>query len=164
MQVDFLGAFRQRDEDEDSFSRHVRMLRVTYYTALTLAFWLMVQSLWKIVWEGSSSDEVLTSFPVVFALTMFLFFSSDTRFFGSPGTDPSISALGKKSLLVPSMLVLALATAEAVTLLGWWNLAEVLGWWRSALTIVAVSWFLLWAGEKVVESRRTRGGAPGSST
>lgn len=156
MQVEFMGAFRQREEDEDTFNKYLRMLRVTYYTALTLAFWLMLQSLWKIAWEGLPPEDGLTNFPVVFTLTMALFFGSYTRFFGSHTTDPSISALGKRSVLVPSIMVLTLATAETGTLLGWWGLAAVLGWWRIALLVVAVSWVLLWAGEKAVDLRRSR--------
>lgn len=147
MNFQFMAAFREKEGDEDSFSRYLRMLRAVCGGAICGSLWLMLSTSGP-VYGSQSPDDGLGSVLFV-SIVMFLFL-------GSYKAGEFLSSPLRKPYLAASAMVLALLVAESTTLLGWWNLSEMLAWWRTSLLILAGACLLLWTGEKTVQARRSR--------
>ena len=148
MDFKFLAAFRQREDDEDHFSRLLRVLRATFCAISSGALWLVFQAAWFGEFRDTSLDHPLNG-PLLFSTAIFVAVGSSRR-------DRELSASVHRCFCLSMVAVLALAAAEATTLLNWLHLEEMLGWWRRALLITAGAWFLLWAGEKAVKLSRSK--------
>ena len=147
MQFEFMGAFRHREGD-DKFSRYLRILRATCFAVVAGAFWLMGQTAWLVEYHGRSAGSAVAG-AMLFSIFVFVIAASLNRLV--------------RPYALPALMLLALAAGEVTALFRWWEVEEVLGWWRAALVLAAAACSLLWAGEKGVRLRRSRGEGLGSS-
>ena len=147
MQFEFMGAFRDREGD-DKFSRYLRVLRATCFAVVAGAFWLMGQTAWLVEYYGRPAGSAVVG-AMLFSIFVFVIAASLSRLV--------------RPYALPAVMLLALAAGEMTTLFRWWEVGDVLGWWRAALLLAAAACTLLWAGEKGVRLRRSRGEGLGSS-
>jgi len=147
MKFQFLAAFRKKEGDEDDFSKYLRMLRAAYGGAICGSLWLMLSSSGTVY--GTQSPGRGMGSVVFFSIVVFLFL-------GSYKAGEFLSTPLRKPYLAASAMVLAILVAEAVTLLGWWNLSGMLAWWRKGLLVLAGACLMLWIGERAIRARRSR--------
>lgn len=146
MQFEFMRAFREQHGDEDRSSRILRVMRATSWTVLTGTIWIMLESARNVHLERRAYADELGG-ALFYSLAFFLFYCSHAFFHATPC---------RRYYVGPSIVALAVAAGETATAFGWWELGEVLALWRIALLLVAVTWCLLWAGERAFQAQQSR--------
>lgn len=147
MRFEFMGAFLDREGD-DEYSIFERTLRLTCHSIIAGAGMLMVQSVWFSGYRGRPIDGALVAAG--------FFFIGMCLVLASYRVDQLLSTPLRGIYALSAFLLLILAAGEAGTRLGWWDISGVLQWWHAALLVVAVALAVLCAGEKAVQSRRSR--------
>ena len=111
----------------------------------------MFQAAWFEEFRGASLQNPMKG-PLLFSIAMFISLGFSKR-------DKELSASVHRGFFLSMAMVLALAAAEAATLLNWWHLEKMLGSWRRALLVAAGAWVTLWAGETAVKVLRSKRGS-----
>ena len=155
MRIEFMGAFRKRARDQHGHEKYLRILRGFYLATISGSFWVIAFSASESLYRPMSLSVIMTS-AVIWSIAMFVHY-------GSYKCDETLMTPLRKPFLVPVLMGLTIVAAETAPL-GWWNQPVVLERLRYGALCVLAAWFLLWAGEKGIHSRRSRRegiGSPG---
>ncbi len=147
MRFEFMGIFHDREGD-DRFSKYLRVSSAVCHGIVAGAFWLMGQTAWLMKYRGDSPSGAVVG-AAVFSILVF-------------GVVASTDEI-RRPYAAPAVMLFALVAGEAAMWLGLWDPRGLLAWWRTAMVLVAVACLILWAGERIVRSRRTRHENPGNS-
>lgn len=142
----FIAAFRERESDEDRFSKYLRMLEAAHGAAVSGSLLLMLSTAVS-VYRGQPPDDEAGG-VLVFVIVMFFFLGSYKA--------GELLFRPLRRHIVAAFMILALVAVEAATALEWWSLSVILRGWRRSVLMLAVAYLLLWGGERAVRIRRSR--------